>query len=71
MAKPNQIEPGEIHNLKLRSVQATSVTPGYCYSPAKCYATLNRCKEIDCPTHEIVLRTVGFRDWASYGRPVS
>ena len=25
----------------------------------------SRCKEIDCPTHQIVLRTAGFRDWAS------
>ena len=31
----------------------------------------HRCKEIDCPTHQIVLRTAGFRDWASVERPVS
>ena len=30
-----------------------------------------RCKEIDCPTHQIVLRTAGFRDWASYIRTPS
>ena len=29
------------------------------------------CKEIDCPTHQIVLWTTGYRDWASEGRPGS